>query len=208
MRLTNLSAKTKNKPLFFLFLLFLPFPSFSQVSKGEINPENFRQDLLSNLIFDKINEARDSLGLQMLEKDSILQKAAQQHAQYLKKTGRLSHKQKNRKFVSPAKRVKHFGGDFKAVAENVFLISAGPTIIKGSNREFSFNSYQDVATEIVKGWINSPGHFKNISDADMDHTGVAVSYDQNKNIIYAVQVFTESLKDGERPVVKILWFIF
>lgn len=204
----TLVRKKKILHLFFLCLLFLPWQSFSQVSQEKIDPKNFKSDVLSELILNQINETRDSLDIGILEEESSLTKAAEQHAEYLKKIGKLTHKQKNRKFSTPAKRVKHFGGEFKAVAENIAFSSAGPTIIKGDSRRFTYNTYQKVATEIVEGWKKSPGHYKNIANGNMNKTGVAVSYNRNSNIIYAVQVFTETWKNGKRPVVKLLWFRF
>ena len=186
--------------LYFIFLL--PQVGFSQDPNDKINPNNFNSELLSQLITNKINGTRDSLGIQTLTEAEPLNKAAEHHAEYLKNTGKLSHKEKNRKYSSPAKRVKQFGGEFKAVAENVAFVSAGPTKITGNKKEFTYNTYNEVAKTFVRNWIKSPGHYKNISDPEMNKTGVAVSYDPKKNLVYAVQVFSETEVAKERPLTR------
>lgn len=63
-----------------LLILLLPIQSFSQVESGIIDPEDFNHQLLSKLITTKINQKRDRIGLEELETDTSLVKAAKHHA--------------------------------------------------------------------------------------------------------------------------------
>jgi uncharacterized protein YkwD len=45
------------------------------------------------------------------------------------------------------------------------------------------------AKEVVEGWLNSPGHKRNI-EGDFTLTGIGVAKN-NKGIIYYTQIFTK-----------------
>ena len=83
-----------------------------------------------------------------------LEAAAKQHSDYMNATGDFNHTQSNGS--TPASRVTQAGYTWSYVAEN---IAAGPTSI----------------AQVMNGWLNSPGHCKNIMSAQAREMGAARS---------------------------------
>ena len=162
--------------LLFVFLLLNQFIFAQTIDYSQVD-----QAKLSSLIVVRINQARDSLKLKpVTPSPKALFKAADNHAAYLLKTGKLSHTQTDSKYKDPAVRIAAFGGNYPICSENVAYIVPDP------NQTIT---YQELANQFVAGWIKSPGHFKNLSNPNVTETAVAVSFDKTKKLFYAVQVF-------------------
>ena len=102
-----------------------------------------------------VNKARAGAGCSALTVNAKLVAAAQGHAQAMAEQNFFSHASKNgAKFSS---RIKAQGYRFSKVAEN---IGAG----------------QSSAAGILKDWLGSAGHRKNILDCALTETGIAVVY--------------------------------
>ena len=112
-----------------------------------LNPESARE---------AINNYRRSKGLKPLKLDAELTTAARAHAQDLAKWDRISHYGSDGS--NPWDRVKRAGYNAKLAAENV------------GTGQASFN-------EVLKGWQASPGHNKNLLQADAQHMGIALVHD-------------------------------
>ena len=109
---------------------------------------------LEKAIFDKINQYRVSKNMPRLKLDAKISKQARIHSQNMAKHQvPFSHN-------GFAKRVNTISISYKSASENV-----------------AFNSgYDDPVAEAVKGWINSPGHLKNIKGKyNLTGVGVAVN---------------------------------
>lgn len=116
-------------------------------SHAALNPESAR---------DAINNYRRSKGLKPLKLDAELTTAARAHAQDLAKWDRISHYGSDGS--NPWDRVKRAGYNAKLAAENV------------GTGQASFN-------EVLKGWQDSPGHNKNLLQAEAQNMGIALVHD-------------------------------
>ncbi len=116
-------------------------------SRTVLNPETAR---------DAINAYRKTKGLKPLKLDAELTTAARGHAQDLAKWDRISHYGSDGS--NPWDRVKRAGYNAKLAAENV------------GTGQASF-------AEVLKGWQDSPGHNKNLLQAEANHMGIALVQD-------------------------------
>ncbi len=97
------------------------------------------------------NEFRAQNGLPALQLDDRLNTAAQKHSQYMAQTGQLSHTGQNGS--DPGTRIKAEGVAFRTAGENAAMGQRTPA-------------------EVVQGWINSPGHRKNLLNPDYQFMGL------------------------------------
>ncbi len=116
-------------------------------------------------ILNYVNEHRRSLGKSSLEMNAEANRQAYQHSKDManRKTG-FGHEGFDERMAVIKKKT----GWITASAENV--------------------AYGQLsAKEVVKGWLNSPGHKKNI-EGDYRFTGIGV-YTDKKGIIFFTQIF-------------------
>lgn len=158
-------------------------------SKESINYKNVNIDLLAELIHLEINRVRNALGLKVLNINKTLKNAATDHNNYLVGVGDLSHEQKDKNKRHPKDRVQLYGGGFKALAENV--IYEGFTIRTSSDgsKKIITPTYEEMAAKIVRSWMGSPGHRKNIVNPVYDEVGTGVGYHGSLHAVFATQVF-------------------
>ena len=112
------------------------------------------------------NQVRSEHSLKPLRSNCLLFKAAQNHTEYMVKTGTITHTGSDGSSVGV--RVKRVGYEYSAVAENVA-------------------SEQQNPSQVVDSWMNSSGHRKNILNPN--YTEIGVGYSNN----YWTQVFGRSL---------------
>lgn len=178
------------KPLI-AFLFALALLSFVSVNNETIDGNLLDSNKLEKMILVKVNELRQSKGINVLADNPILALAAQDHANYLSETGNLSHDQKIRRKKTPMERTEYYGGNFKFVGENVaftYLNEAVVGIKNKRNAQF-LNSYEKAAQYIFDLWLYSPGHYKNMVDKDFKLSRIRFNYDSKTKRIYAVHVF-------------------
>jgi uncharacterized protein YkwD len=137
------------------------------------------------LLLDATNRERAVAGLQPLKWDDTLAAAARQHAQLMAHENLLSHELSGEAPLD--QRVAQAGAKFAMVAENVAV---------GPNPE-----------EIHNGWMHSPGHRKNILNAELTAIGIATT--RGSGGLFAVQDFSRqvanlSLQQQEEKVVSLL----
>lgn len=97
------------------------------------------------------------------------------------------------KTETPQLRVNYYGAKNYGVGENVLKTSYNAVIQSKSKKEYRTFTYSELAHSIVNGWVNSPGHFKNIITPEYQLTGVSVAVDAEKNLVYACQKFARVL---------------
>lgn len=156
----------------FTFVLLIPVllfscarnltPATGETIKKETvyNPGNMSADILRH-----INVYRKTKGLSALTTLEVANDQAAQHSKNmaLKKTA-FSHNGFEERIAAISKTA----GTMRAAAENV--------------------AYGQLsAKEVVEGWINSPGHKKNI-EGNYTLTGIGV-YRDNKGVIFFTQLF-------------------
>ncbi len=138
-----------------------------------------RPDLprVESLVIEGTNEFRRNQGLPALRRNHELDEAARAYAAFMAGAGELSHEADGR---TPSARVRGHGYDYCAVAENIA-------------RQYSSAGFgtTELAHGLVEGWKQSPGHRRNMLDADVVETGVAIAHRTVKGNqdYYAVQLF-------------------
>jgi uncharacterized protein YkwD len=126
-------------------------------------------------IIERTNAFRKEEGKQPVQSDDQLTKTAEYFADFMASTDKYGHEADGKQ---PADRVKEHGYDYCIVAENIAYV---------------FNtagfSTDELTTQFVKGWKESPEHRKNMLDPDVTETGVAVARSESSGKYYAVQLF-------------------
>jgi len=170
---------------------------FINLTYGQTPKDYFRfhspnKPFLEHLIKIKVDSLRISQELKPLANDSSLFLAAQFHADYLIKFKKLSHNQTNfPKTKTPQQRAELFGALNYIVGENVAKSYAHKKLKNKKGKIYYNYTYNQVATDILTAWINSPGHYANIMMPNYEVTGVSVALDSAKKEIKVVQKFAE-----------------
>ena len=176
-------------------LLFHIFLIFSITVKSQLPGSKLsgviNEKLIEHLVKEGIDNIRESKSLSTLANDSILYLAANFHAKYLNITKKLSHEESNDSMRTPQMRAEYFGAVNYGVGENILYIELGGKVKTKKGKTFYINSYQDAADLMVRNWVNSPSHYKNIITANYQITGLSVNIDYEKKRIYAVQKFAK-----------------
>jgi len=120
-------------------------------------------------LFEALNRERAAHSLQALQWDHSLFKAARLHALRMVNLNQLEHQLPNEPNLE--ERLAAAGARFSVIAEN---IAVGPN-----------------PNTIHSGWMDSPGHRKNILDARLNSVGIAVV--RGTGGLFAVQDFSHSI---------------
>lgn len=152
--------------------------------------QNLDHGLLNAAVFFMSNREREEKGMQHFVFSAALRDMADQHAQAMAKHGFISHYNfRAWKFATPERRSKYFDANF--AAENVasaFLLnyrSEERYIIKRPNgiphfyrdkdhSEILRHTYLSFAMDLVRRWMESPPHRKNLLDPSLRRLGCAV----------------------------------
>ncbi|WP_085506908.1 CAP domain-containing protein [Thalassobacillus devorans] len=130
-----------------------------QQPQGDQNVNDIQQQVV-----DLTNQEREKNGLKPLKIDTEVMEVAQEKSEDMAENDYFSHNSPT--YGSPFDMMKDFGVDYQRAAEN---IAAG----------------QQTPESVVEGWMNSPGHRKNILNGQLTHIGVG--YDANGD--YWTQMF-------------------
>jgi len=136
------------------------------VKLGSLYPEIEGVDTIESLIFKFTNKERINKGLNSLKLDERLRIAARQHSDEMLRNKYLSHSSSNILNKTSSQRIYNSGLPILRVGENV-AEDIGDLI------PFLFEENPDsLAKRVVRGWMQSPGHRKNILEPDFTHMGV------------------------------------
>ena len=131
-----------------LFLIISGEIAFAQ----KIDYSNIDYNYLEDLIKTGIDSLRNEKKLPALYKDSILFLASKNHSDYLFKTDKTGHYQKeNPEMETPHKRIAFYGGNYLTTGENVaksFLFIPLQSD-KKSQKTITVSDYKTAATEFV-----------------------------------------------------------
>jgi uncharacterized protein YkwD len=147
-----------------LFLLFVSFPAAAQSPPLQRN-ESERQ------LFEALNRERLAQGFASLQWDESLFKAARRHALRMANLNMLEHQLPSEPKLE--ERFTEAGARFSIIGENIAL---GPN-----------------PNTIHNGWMESPGHRKNILDARFNAVGIAAV--RGTGGLFAVQDFSHSVSN-------------
>jgi hypothetical protein len=123
----------------------------------------------------RANAFRQTQGLAPVAPSAALSAAAAGFAAFMARTDRYGHEADGHE---PAQRAEAQGYRWCLVAENIAYVmsSAG------------FGT-AELAERFVQGWIDSPGHRRNLLEPDATETGVGVAHSASSDRYYAVQMF-------------------
>ena len=160
--------------------VFSPAVAVVFVSLWQPAPAAIKQAELpraEELVVAGTNEFRAARGLPALKKNRELDEAARAYAAFMAQAGKLDHEADG---STPSARAKRHGYDYCVVAENIA-------------RQYSSRGFatEELAGDLVEGWKRSPGHRKNMLDAEVVDIGVAIGHRTFKGMpdYYAVQLF-------------------
>lgn len=126
-------------------------------------------------IVEKTNRFRKEQGKSEVRTSAKLAAAARYFADFVARTDRYGHRADGSR---PADRAEKHGYDYCIVLENVAY----------QYRSSGFTT-EELGGGFFEGWKNSQGHRKNMLDADVTDTGVAVARSEKTGYYYAVQMF-------------------
>jgi uncharacterized protein YkwD len=176
----------------FLFFSTCPIATVSQTESSNIYANQVNAKYLEHLIKIKIDSVRHDNNLNALVNDSILYVAANYHANWMSTNKKFSHKESsNPAMLNPQDRVNHFGAVNYLVGENIIKSFVNTPLETKRSKTYFNRSYEDLANDFIDGWVHSPGHFKNIITPEYELTGLAISVDVDRNLVYAVQKFAD-----------------
>lgn len=132
-------------------------------------------DPLERALFAAVNDYRAKIGASPLARDSVLERAAAVHSTDMALRNFFGHF--NPDGQGPKERVLAVSPQFKGrIAENL-------SMVEGMNRRTT----EQIAEIMLRGWINSPSHRKNLRNADYIRTGIGIA--RQGDAIYATQLY-------------------
>ena len=130
---------------------------------------------VAEMIVTKTNEFRKKEKREPVAVDKKLAATVQYFAGYMARENEYGHTADGKR---PSERAKAHGYDYCIVAENIAYVFDP----KGFTAE-------QLADKFTTGWKESPEHRKNMLDADVTETAVAVARSEKTGHYYAVQMF-------------------
>ena len=77
----------------------------------------------------------------------------------------------------------------EGLGENLFQDNLFSRIrISGNERSYDWKSLEEIAATSIKGWMNSPGHRRNILEKNYGQTGIGIAISDDDKV-YITQVF-------------------
>jgi uncharacterized protein YkwD len=140
-------------------------------------PANAFERRAEALIAAGINDqrARYAAGAPSIATNPILTEIAEQRSRDMAAGAAFSHTDDQGRFIA-ADLVRAQMGSYGAIGENIMM--------QGGSRNLDAAAFARTA---VEGWMQSPGHRRNILDPDYDSSGIGVAVAGDR--IYATQVF-------------------
>ena len=142
-----------------------------------IDPGNFKPEILNAAIFYATNEIRKENQLPVLEYSKALELSSTMHSTDMANDNFFNHTNtKNRKHREPEDRAKLAGIVNPHIAENIIegfipVYISGQKVLTGkpgeflnpvNNKPLPVNTYLSLADELLRLWMQSPGHKANI----------------------------------------------
>ncbi|MEN6444119.1 MAG: CAP domain-containing protein [Methanoregula sp.] len=151
------------------------------------NPYTVSTTGLASRVHDLINEERTAQGLTALNTDSALASLARSHSADMAGNNYFSHENLNGQTPTDRGNAagytcrKDYGSYYTyGIAENIFQNNLYDSVTSTNGvLTYAWTSPDEIAQSTVDGWMNSPGHRKNIltSTYDREGIGVAISTD-------------------------------
>ncbi len=176
--------------IFVLFLLLVPALSWTQTSAPKVDIKNFDSAQLNKYILKEVNSLRKRKRLDTLIYDPVLEKAAQDQADYMATKAVIGHGQKSKLKGSPYKRVLLYEGAHNLIGENVQAYDLQKALKKSKNRL----TYDRLARNMVKIWVKSKPDYANLLESAYANVGHA--YTLSDGLLFTCEVF------GSKPFIE------
>lgn len=188
----------------------------TEAAQQEVNPENVQTNLISAAVLHATNAQRKQNGLPVLKHSGGAQKAAAMQARIMRERGSISHvNPEEPKLRTLEDRVKAAGLDYQFIAENVATAfgleyeSGKPffTRTKEGKEVYSYrpggepiprHTYASFAEALVRNWMESPGHRKNILQEAAAYMGASclpAKDEKGMSQFFCAQVFYTPLRE-------------
>jgi uncharacterized protein YkwD len=143
----------------------------SAPNHGELRPLRPSEGELEDRVFEAINQERGRQGLPPLQRAGDLSAVARKHSRDMMARNYFAHQSPEGDDLRG--RFARSGiGHWRVIAENI-----------------AYNSgYSDPVSVAVEGWMQSPGHRRNILDPRLQESGIGVAVDRTGRT-YFTQVF-------------------
>ena len=177
-----------------LLLGCAPTATLPALTSRQPRPE-IKGGSLEQRIHDLVNRERQKHGLAPIDWDDALARIARKHSADMAKRGYFSHDSPEGHDFSnrygaggytcrvPVGATVHLGG------ENIFQNNRYNSVTTVNGRAYyDWNSEEDIAGSTVRGWMNSPGHRKNILTPYWKREGIGVHLTP-ENEIFITQNF-------------------
>ena len=168
------------------------------------NKQDRRKDVLDRCagmkriacsIHKRVNLERKKRGRRALKPNRACSIAAQKHAEDMARKSYFSHT--GRDGSSPSSRVR------RVIRKEGTI----PVMSVGENIAWSGGTMSlDPVKTPVNGWLNSPGHFRNMMDRSWTHSGVGVAKRGNQS--YEVQIFCKYRTSRPMPITRSIFSNF
>lgn len=142
------------------------------------------------------NKQRHAYGLNLLKLDLALMVIARNHSMDMQKNNFFSHT--NIAGEGPTERAKRKGYECRKKMSNYYLEGIAENISQNylhnsitylnSIPHYHWNSVDDISRTTVKGWMQSPGHRKNILTPTYECEGIGVAISDDGKV-YVTQNF-------------------
>ncbi|MBL4710578.1 MAG: CAP domain-containing protein [Flavobacteriales bacterium] len=149
-----------------------------------------REEALSQLLIDQLNEFRSTNQLSLLEGDEILEAVAFDQAKYIVDLGKVVHEQNNTKKKTVQDRVNYYEGLNANLGENAAKISMGAKEqIELNGARVTINTDDLLLKAVIASWLKDEGNSKlNLLDPNFYKVGIGVIV-SNEVDISVVAVF-------------------
>lgn len=187
--------------MFKYLIIGLLFPSAALACQADLggkfraplNVQSPNQALFSEAVRRLANSERCRRGLSSLKPSDSLLNAAHGHSQDMVDNQFFAHKSPTRGRISLKDRLSRANVPYRLAAENISQMSVynfqgQRFIIKdaaacnfqnaATRKPIEKHSYASLAQAVMTGWMNSPGHRRNIINPDLGAVGSAVAIDQ------------------------------
>lgn len=144
--------------------------------------EPIEEERVEELVVEKINNRRSDRGLRELRSSDRLTGAARDHSEHMHEEDQLAH---NLEGSTTGGRLRAAGCTYGA--ENVAQSWTRKRVETQDGTTY-LSSAEELAEQLVEGWMNSSGHRKNILDGKLSITGVGISIGGDGKV-YATQKF-------------------
>jgi uncharacterized protein YkwD len=162
----------------------------------EISTDSVDFDLITSLVIRFTNEQREKEGLEPVQPDAPLREVATSHSRDMAQRGYFSHtsERDDAPDIPFGERVSLEKLGYRRTGENIALQpiveSREIETLTSSSGETTqtvtlhFASYEELARKTVQGWMNSPGHRKNILTPEFNAIGIGIATGEREGTPY------------------------